>query len=78
VLAGVGVNSQLREDDLFMISLGLRYDWQTYIETLSNFAPRVSLAYALEGAQDRVPRRLWHLLRPLWRATDLGGKALQR
>ena len=41
-----------------MISLGLRYDWQTYIETLSNFAQRVSLAYALEGPQDRVPRRL--------------------
>lgn len=39
---------------------------------------RVARLLPREGPQDRVPRRLWHLLRPLWRATDLGGKALQR
>lgn len=35
---------QLRPD--LQMSLGLRYDWQTYFDSPHNFAPRFSLAYA--------------------------------
>ncbi|MCU1225463.1 MAG: hypothetical protein JWQ42_3556 [Edaphobacter sp.] len=38
------------------ISLGLRYDWQTYIETSHNFGPRVSLAYSPEKDRKTVYR----------------------
>src|SRR6266702_2588961 len=57
VLPAAGVNDDSREDDAIFndhikvtaklqVSLGFRYDWQTYLSDNNNFSPRVSLAYA--------------------------------
>jgi hypothetical protein len=43
---GSFVSDQIQVKPNLQISLGLRYDWQTYFETLHNFGPRVSLAYS--------------------------------
>ncbi len=45
---------QLRPD--LQMSLGLRYDWQTYFESPHNFAPRLSLAYAPDKNHKTVVR----------------------
>ncbi|AEU37886.1 hypothetical protein AciX8_3594 [Granulicella mallensis MP5ACTX8] len=37
---------QLRPD--LQVSLGLRYDWQTYFKSIHDFAPRLSFAYSMK------------------------------
>ncbi len=37
---------QIKFSPKLQMSLGLRYDWQTFLDDHNNFAPRVSLAYA--------------------------------
>ena len=43
---GSFVSDQIQVKPNLQLSVGLRYDWQTYLETLHNFGPRVSLAYS--------------------------------
>ena len=43
---GTFIQDQIQVRPNLQMSLGLRYDWQTYFESPHNFAPRVSLAYA--------------------------------
>jgi hypothetical protein len=33
----------------FQLTLGLRYQWQTYINSTNNFAPRISAAYSVDN-----------------------------
>jgi hypothetical protein len=53
---GTFVSDQIQVKRNLQISLGLRYDWQTYIETLHNFGPHVSLAYSREKDHKTVYR----------------------
>lgn len=53
---GTFVSDQIQVKRNLQISIGLRYDWQTYIETLYNFGPRVSLAYSREKDHKTVYR----------------------
>jgi hypothetical protein len=43
---GSFIQDQIKLNARTQISLGLRYDWQTFLPDNNNFAPRVSLAYA--------------------------------
>jgi hypothetical protein len=43
---GSFIQDQIKVNPRVQLSLGLRYDWQTFIPDNNNFAPRVSLAYA--------------------------------
>ena len=43
---GSFIQDQIKVSPRVQLSLGLRYDWQTFIPDNNNFAPRVSLAYA--------------------------------
>lgn len=43
---GLFVQDEVRLRTNLSIALGLRYDWQNYVSSLKNFAPRFSLAYA--------------------------------
>lgn len=53
---GSFVSDQIQVKPNLQISLGLRYDWQTYLETLHNFGPRVSVAYSRENDRKTVYR----------------------
>ena len=37
---------QIKLSNKLQVSLGLRYDWQTYLDDYNNFSPRISTAYA--------------------------------
>jgi hypothetical protein len=43
---GSFIQDQVKLSPKVQLSLGLRYDWQTFIPDNNNFAPRVSVAYA--------------------------------
>ena len=43
------VQDQIRISPQMLLTLGLRYQWQTYISDKKNFAPRVSLAYSFNS-----------------------------
>lgn len=43
---GTFVQDQMQLRPNLQITLGLRYDWQSYFDTPHNFGPRLSLAYA--------------------------------
>jgi hypothetical protein len=43
---GAFIQDQIKLTPKLQASLGLRYDWQTYVSDNNNLAPRVSLAYA--------------------------------
>jgi Carboxypeptidase regulatory-like domain/TonB dependent receptor len=43
---GSFIQDQIKLNPKLQISLGLRYDWQTYLSDNNNLSPRVSLAYA--------------------------------
>jgi Carboxypeptidase regulatory-like domain/TonB dependent receptor len=43
---GAFIQDQIKFTPKLQASLGLRYDWQTYLTDNNNFSPRVSLAYA--------------------------------
>ena len=43
---GSFVQDQIKVSPELQLSLGLRYDWQTFLPDYNNLAPRVSLAYA--------------------------------
>jgi hypothetical protein len=40
------IQDQIKINPKLQLSLGLRYDWQTFLPDNNNFGPRVSLAYA--------------------------------
>lgn len=42
---GAFVQDQIKLRDNLQISLGIRYDWQTYFKSIHDFAPRASIAY---------------------------------
>jgi len=44
---GVFIQDQIQVRPNLQVSLGLRYDWQTYFKSVHDFAPRVSMAYKL-------------------------------
>lgn len=44
---GSFVQDQIRLTPRLQLSLGVRYDWQTFVDDHNNFAPRMSVAYAL-------------------------------
>jgi len=44
---GSFVQDQIKVTPKLQVSLGVRYDWQTYVSDNNNFSPRGSLAYAL-------------------------------
>jgi hypothetical protein len=43
---GSFIQDQIKVNPKIQLSLGLRYDWQTFIPDANNLAPRVSLAYS--------------------------------
>ncbi len=43
---GSFIQDQIKLTPQIQVSLGLRYDWQTFVPDNNNFAPRISLAYA--------------------------------
>lgn len=45
-LAGF-VQDDIKMSKNFQLTLGLRYQWQTYISSVNNFAPRISAAYSV-------------------------------
>lgn len=53
---GSFVSDQIQVKPNLQLSLGLRYDWQTYFETLHNFGPRISIAYSRENDRRTVYR----------------------
>jgi hypothetical protein len=53
---GIFVQDQVQLRPELQMSLGLRYDWQTYFESPHNFAPRISLAYAPDKSRKTVIR----------------------
>lgn len=53
---GSFVSDQIQVMPNLQVSLGLRYDWQTYFDTLHNFGPRVSVAYSRENDRKTVYR----------------------
>jgi hypothetical protein len=53
---GSFVSDQIQIRPNLQLSLGLRYDWQTYVETLHNFGPRASIAYSPEKDRKTVFR----------------------
>ena len=50
------VQDQWRASANLQITLGLRWDWQNYIDDNNNFAPRASIAYAFGPKRDYVIR----------------------
>lgn len=53
---GAFVQDQIKLTKTLQASLGLRYDWQTYLNDLNNFSPRVSLAWAPKRVPNTVLR----------------------
>jgi hypothetical protein len=53
---GTFVSDQIQVKSNLQIALGLRYDWQTYFDTLHNFGPRISAAYSREKDRKTVYR----------------------
>jgi hypothetical protein len=45
---GAFVQDQIQLTPKLQVSLGVRYDWQTYVSDDNNFAPRASLAYSMD------------------------------
>jgi TonB dependent receptor/Carboxypeptidase regulatory-like domain len=46
---GAFVQDQIQLTPDLQVSVGIRYDWQTYFSSIHDIAPRVSLAYAPKG-----------------------------
>lgn len=44
--AGAFIQDQIKLNSRLQASVGLRYDWQTFLTDYNNFSPRVSLSYA--------------------------------
>lgn len=42
---GAFIQDQMQVNSNLQVSLGLRYDWQTYFKSVHDFAPRVSIGY---------------------------------
>lgn len=53
---GIFIQDQIQMRSSLQMSLGLRYDWQTYFESPCDFAPRVSFAYAPDKGRKTVIR----------------------
>ena len=53
---GSFVSDQIQIRPNLQIALGLRYDWQTYFETLHDISPRISLAFSREKNRGTVYR----------------------
>lgn len=53
---GIFIQDQVQVRPSFQMSLGFRYDWQTYFESPHDFAPRVSIAYAPDKERKTVIR----------------------
>jgi len=53
---GTFVSDQIQVKPNLQVSFGLRWDWQTYFETLHDFGPRISLAYSRENDRKMVYR----------------------
>jgi hypothetical protein len=53
---GTFVSDQIQVRPNLQISVGLRWDWQTYFETMHDFGPRISLAYSRERDRKTVYR----------------------
>jgi hypothetical protein len=58
------------------LSYGLRLESQTGIPNHANWAPRLGFAWGV-GGTSAPPRRLRHLLRPLYGSADSGSRALE-
>jgi len=43
---GTFIQDQIQVRPNLQVSLGLRYDWQTYFKSIHDFAPRISFAYS--------------------------------
>ena len=50
------VQDQIRIASNLQLTLGLRWDWQNYLQDNNNFAPRASLAYAFGQKHQTVVR----------------------
>jgi hypothetical protein len=80
---GTFVQDQIQIKPNLQMSLGLRYDWQTYFESPHNFAPRVSLAYAPGSARKTVFRTGYGLFydrsgaRPISELKRFNGKVIR-
>lgn len=48
---GAFVQDQVKLSPRLQLSVGLRYDWQTFLPDNNNFAPRVSLSYAPQSGK---------------------------
>ena len=48
---GSFIQDQIKINKRLQVSLGLRYDWQSFLDDNNNLAPRVSLAYAADGGK---------------------------
>ena len=48
---GAFIQDQITLTPRLQVSLGIRYDWQTYLSDNNNLAPRASLAYSLGGGK---------------------------
>ncbi|GGG83696.1 TonB-dependent receptor [Edaphobacter dinghuensis] len=44
---GAFIQDQIQVRSNLQVSLGLRYDWQTYFKSVHDFAPRISMAYKM-------------------------------
>ena len=53
---GLFVQDQIAVRPNFSLALGLRYDWQNYLEDHNNLAPRLSFAYAPDKKRKMVIR----------------------
>ena len=53
---GIFIQDQVQIRPSLQMSLGFRYDWQTYFESPHDFAPRISLAYAPDKERKTVFR----------------------
>jgi hypothetical protein len=53
---GIFLQDQIQLRPCLQISLGLRYDWQTYFDSYHDFAPRVSIAYSPDKEHKTVFR----------------------
>lgn len=53
---GIFIQDQMQIRPSLQMSLGFRYDWQTYFESPHDFAPRISLAYAPDKERKTVFR----------------------
>jgi hypothetical protein len=48
---GAFIQDQITLTPKLQVSLGVRYDWQTYLSDNNNLAPRASLAYSVDGGK---------------------------